>query len=48
MNENDSRSPAILMNWNDSTWEKIENAQIVSKTDTDPTYQTVFMWKRLS
>lgn len=48
MNENDSRSPAILMNWNDSTWEKIENAQTVSKTDTDPTYQTVFMWKRLS
>lgn len=48
INHNDSRSPAVMMNWNNSTWEKIEDAQIVSKTDTDPTYQTVFMWKRLS
>lgn len=48
MNYTDSRSPAVMMNWNNSTWEKIEDAQIVSKNGNDPSYQTVFMWKRLS
>lgn len=48
INHNDSRSPAVMMNWNNSTWEKIEDAQIVSKNGNDPSYQTVFMWKRLS
>ena len=47
-NFNDSQNPAKLMNWNNSTWEKIENAQLVSKNGNDPSYQTVFMWKRLS
>ena len=47
-NSNDSQNPAKLMNWNNSTWEKIENAQLVSKNGNNPSYQTVFMWKRLS
>jgi len=47
INRIDSREPGEIMNWNDSTWTKIEDAKITTKTGTaDPVYNDVFMWER--
>lgn len=50
-NESDSTNPSDTMNWGESVWESIGSSVILTKNtddNSDPTYRTVYRWKRLS